>query len=54
MVRVVKLGQTELGMQEAGGKGQLAERALSIIQMEMYLKDTFVMTKQMGKVATLT
>lgn len=54
MVREVKLGQTELGMQVAGGKGQPAVRGLSIIQMEMYLKATFVMTRQMGKVATLT
>lgn len=53
-VREVKLGQTELDMQVAGGRGQPAVRGLSIIQMEMYLKDTFVMTRQMGKVATLT
>lgn len=54
MVRVVKLGQTELDMPGAGSRGQLAERGLSIIQMEMYLKATFAMTRQTEKAAILT
>ncbi len=53
MVQAVKLGQTALDMLAAGSKDQLVVRVRSIIQMEMYLRATFAVTKRMEKAATL-